>query len=44
MITEIAKMIDHSLLHPAMNDEDLREGCLLAKSTMWHQFVLSPML
>jgi len=31
MITEIAKMIDHSLLHPAMNDEDLREGCLLAK-------------
>ena len=31
MITEIAKMIDHSLLHPAMNDKDLREGCLLAK-------------
>jgi len=31
MITEIAKMIDHSLLHPAMHDEDLREGCLLAK-------------
>ena len=31
MITEIAKMIDHSLLHPAMNDKDLREGCLLAR-------------
>ena len=28
--TEVAKMIDHSLLHPAMNDTDLREGCLLA--------------
>ncbi len=26
---EVAKMIDHSLLHPTMNDEDLREGCLL---------------
>jgi deoxyribose-phosphate aldolase len=31
MKKEIAKMIDHSLLHPAMNDEDLRQGCLLAK-------------
>jgi len=31
MITEIAKMIDHSLLHPAMNDKDLKEGCLLAR-------------
>jgi deoxyribose-phosphate aldolase len=31
MKKEIAKMIDHSLLHPAMNDEDLREGCLLAR-------------
>jgi deoxyribose-phosphate aldolase len=31
MKKEIAKMIDHSLLHPAMNDNDLREGCLLAK-------------
>ncbi|UCH15124.1 MAG: deoxyribose-phosphate aldolase [Bacteroidales bacterium] len=28
---EVAKMIDHSLLHPAMNDNDLREGCLLAR-------------
>ncbi len=24
-------MIDHSLLHPAMNDDDLMQGCLLAK-------------
>ncbi len=31
-ITELAKMIDHSLLHPTMTDDDLREGCLLAKS------------
>jgi deoxyribose-phosphate aldolase len=30
MKTEIAKMIDHSLLHPAMTDKELREGCLLA--------------
>lgn len=29
--TEVAKMIDHSLLHPTMNDKDLREGCLLAR-------------
>ena len=28
---EIAKMIDHSLLHPTMNDETLREGIELAK-------------
>lgn len=24
---EIAKMIDHSLLHPALTDEELRQGC-----------------
>ncbi|MEK6481201.1 deoxyribose-phosphate aldolase [Catalinimonas sp. 4WD22] len=29
--TELAKMIDHSLLHPTMDDETLREGCLLAR-------------
>jgi len=27
---EIAKMIDHSLLHPTMDDQTLREGCELA--------------
>jgi deoxyribose-phosphate aldolase len=27
---ELAGMIDHSLLHPTMTDEDLREGCLVA--------------
>ena len=27
----IAKMIDHSLLHPAMTDEELKKGCELAK-------------
>ncbi len=30
-ILSIAKMIDHSLLHPTMTDDDLREGCELAK-------------
>lgn len=27
----IAKMIDHSLLHPTLTDEELRKGCELAK-------------
>jgi deoxyribose-phosphate aldolase len=31
-ITGFAKMIDHSLLHPTMTDEDLEQGCLLAKA------------
>ena len=30
-VTELAKMIDHSLLHPTMTDGDLLHGCLLAK-------------
>lgn len=30
-VTELAKMIDHSLLHPTMTDEDLKTGCELAK-------------
>jgi deoxyribose-phosphate aldolase len=30
LIREIAKMIDHSLLHPTVTDADLREGCELA--------------
>ena len=29
-LTELAKMIDHSLLHPTMTDTDVREGCELA--------------
>ncbi len=28
---ELAKMIDHSLLHPTMTDDDLIRGCILAK-------------
>jgi deoxyribose-phosphate aldolase len=28
---EIAKLIDHSLLHPTMTDEQVAAGCLLAK-------------
>jgi deoxyribose-phosphate aldolase len=30
-VKQIAKMIDHSLLHPTMTDKDLKEGCELAK-------------
>lgn len=28
--SELARMIDHSLLHPTMTDKDLEEGCKLA--------------
>ncbi|MEM7573874.1 MAG: deoxyribose-phosphate aldolase [Bacteroidota bacterium] len=28
---ELAKMIDHSLLHPTMTDADLQEGCRIAR-------------
>ncbi len=31
MVTELAQMIDHSLLHPTMTDKALKEGCELAK-------------
>jgi deoxyribose-phosphate aldolase len=31
-VTELAKMIDHSLLHPTMTDADLQQGCALAKA------------
>jgi deoxyribose-phosphate aldolase len=30
IVHELAKMIDHSILHPTMTDTDLREGCALA--------------
>ena len=30
IVHDLAKMIDHSLLHPTMTDTDLREGCALA--------------
>lgn len=30
-VLALAKMIDHSLLHPTMTDKDLQEGCALAK-------------
>ncbi|HBM16893.1 MAG TPA: deoxyribose-phosphate aldolase [Lentisphaeria bacterium] len=30
-LKDLAKMIDHSLLHPTMTDEILREGCEVAK-------------
>ena len=28
--TQLAKMIDHSLLHPALSDNELEEGCAIA--------------
>ncbi|GAB3920104.1 deoxyribose-phosphate aldolase [Larkinella terrae] len=31
LIRDLAKMIDHSLLHPTLTDDELREGCELAK-------------
>jgi len=30
-LTEIAEMIDHSLLHPTMTDEDIVKGCELSR-------------
>jgi deoxyribose-phosphate aldolase len=30
-LKSIAKMIDHSLLHPSLNDEELKAGCGLAR-------------
>ncbi|MGE9271501.1 MAG: deoxyribose-phosphate aldolase, partial [Verrucomicrobiales bacterium] len=30
-INELAKMIDHSLLHPTMTDADVRSGCELSR-------------
>src|SRR4051794_24851444 len=30
-LRSLAKMIDHSLLHPTMTDEDIRAGCELAR-------------
>ncbi len=29
-VRDLAKMIDHSLLHPTMTDQILREGCTVA--------------
>ena len=30
-VTEIAKMIDHSILHPTLTDDDLRKECEVAR-------------
>ncbi len=30
-VTQLAKMIDHSLLHPTMTDEQLKKGCDIAR-------------
>lgn len=31
-VLQLAKMIDHSLLHPTMSDDELKAGCELAKT------------
>ena len=31
-VKELAKMIDHSILHPTMTDEDLKRECAIAKN------------
>ena len=31
-LKDLAKMIDHSLLHPTMTDDDIRKGCELARN------------
>ena len=35
----IAKMIDHSLLHPTMTDKQIIEGCELAKQKQYERLV-----
>ena len=30
-LKDLAKMIDHSILHPTFTDQDLKEGCEIAK-------------
>jgi len=37
-IYKLAKMIDHSILHPTMTDADLERECGIAKNTMWLRF------
>uniref|UniRef100_UPI0035949481 deoxyribose-phosphate aldolase n=1 Tax=Persicitalea sp. TaxID=3100273 RepID=UPI0035949481 len=31
LVLQLAKMIDHSLLHPTMTDDDLKKGCAIAR-------------
>ena len=31
-VADLARMIDHSLLHPTMTDRDLSEGCAIARA------------
>lgn len=33
-LSDLAKMIDHSILHPTMTDEDLYQGCILSRQYM----------
>ena len=43
MTRELAKMIDHSLLHPTMTDEQLREGCEIAKAYQVASVCIKPL-
>jgi len=42
-IQEIAKMIDHALLHPIMTDDEMIEGCKLAKAYDMSAACVKPM-
>src|ERR1041385_1775956 len=39
---ELAGMIDHSLLHPTMTDNDLREGCRVASKNRVDSVCIKP--
>jgi deoxyribose-phosphate aldolase len=41
-LQDIAKMIDHSLLHPTMTDKDLIEGCQIDKEYDVASFCIKP--
>jgi len=41
-VRDLAKMIDHSLLHPTMTEQDLRNGCEIAKKYGVAAVVIKP--
>jgi len=41
-VTEIAKMIDHSVLHPAFTDEDLKKQCGIASKLLVASVCVKP--
>ena len=41
-INSIARMIDHSILHPTFTDEKIRKGCELAKKNLVYAVCVKP--